>query len=67
MGNNKTNIDSLIAQEAVVTKQITRHERGEIKLSGKYWTAISENGEEINEGESCFVIKFEGVKAVVRK
>jgi membrane protein implicated in regulation of membrane protease activity len=67
IGKEKTNVSSLIEQEAIVTKKITKFERGEIKLQGKYWTAITENGEEINQGNNCIVIKFDGVKAVVRK
>jgi membrane protein implicated in regulation of membrane protease activity len=46
---------------------VTRFETGEIKLKGKYWTAITENGEEVNAGDNCTVIRFEGVKAIIRK
>jgi membrane protein implicated in regulation of membrane protease activity len=67
IGTQKTNVDSLIEQEALVTKKMTKFERGEIKLQGKYWTAIAENNEELNEGDNCIVVKFEGVKAIVRK
>ena len=67
VGKEKTNVDSLLDQEAIVTKKITKFSSGEIKLKGNYWTAILEQGEEINEGDSCFVVKFEGVKAVVRQ
>jgi membrane protein implicated in regulation of membrane protease activity len=67
IGKERTNIDSLIDQEAMVTKKVTKFESGEIKLKGKYWTAISENDEEINENASCKVIRFEGVKAVIRR
>jgi membrane protein implicated in regulation of membrane protease activity len=67
IGKEKTNVDSLIEQEAIVTKKITKFERGEIKLQGKYWTAITENGGEIDEGDNCIVVKFDGVKAVVRR
>jgi membrane protein implicated in regulation of membrane protease activity len=67
IGKEKTNIDSLIEKEAIVTKKISKFERGEIKLEGKLWTAITENGEEINEGDNCIVTKFEGVKAIVQK
>ena len=67
IGKEKTNIDSLIEQQAIVTKEIRKFDKGEIKLQGKYWTAISENNEEMNEGDTCIVMKFDGVKAVVRK
>jgi membrane protein implicated in regulation of membrane protease activity len=67
IGAQKTNVDSLIEQEALVTKKITKFERGEIKMQGKYWTAMAENNEELNEGDNCIIVKFEGVKAIVRK
>jgi len=67
IGKQKTNVDELLDKEAIVTKKIEKFERGEIKLQGKYWTALSENGESINDGENCIVIRFEGVKAIVRK
>jgi membrane protein implicated in regulation of membrane protease activity len=67
IGMQKTNVDSLIEQEAIVTKKITKFERGEIKIQGKYWTAVAENNEELKEDDNCIVIRFEGVKAIVRK
>ncbi|MDR0287458.1 MAG: NfeD family protein [Clostridiales bacterium] len=67
IGREKTNIDSLLGQDAIVTKEIKKYERGEIQLQGKYWTAISETDEEMNKGDNCVVVKFEGVKAVVKK
>ena len=67
IGKERTNVDSLLEQEGIVTKKITRLNSGEIKLKGNYWTAIAENNEDLNEGENCIVIRFEGVKAIVRK
>lgn len=67
IGKQKTNIDSLVNREAMVTKKISKFERGEIKLDGKIWTAITKDGEDCNEGETCVVTGFEGVKAVVKK
>jgi len=67
IGKARTNVDSLLEQPAIVTKKITKFERGEIKIQGKFWTAISEKGEELDEGEECTVVRIEGVKAVIRK
>jgi len=67
IGKEKTNIDSLLGQEAIVTRKITKFDRGEIKVQGKYWTAISENNEDIAEGECIKIIRFEGVKAIVSR
>ena len=38
----KTNIDRIIGMEGIVTKKITKNHPGEVKVDGKYWTAISD-------------------------
>jgi membrane protein implicated in regulation of membrane protease activity len=65
VGHIKTNVDALAGRDAPVLKAITGHDSGEIKLDGKVWTAVAENGETIPEGETCTVVKIEGVHAVV--
>jgi len=65
IGKEKTNVDSLLGKEAIVTKKIVRFASGEIKLEGKYWTAVSDNNEEIEEGQVIKILRFEGVKAIV--
>jgi membrane protein implicated in regulation of membrane protease activity len=65
VGKEKTNIDSLIGMNAPVLKRISEFENGEIKLNGQLWTAKSENGETIEAGSKCKVIKIEGAHAVV--
>jgi len=65
-GKEKTNVDSLVGKHALVTKQITEFERGEVKLHGQIWTARSEDGSVINEGIKCEVVRIEGVQAIVR-
>lgn len=67
IGKEKTNVNDLVGRDAVVIKDILRFERGEIKINGQIWTAISENNEEIEAGTECTIVKIEGVKAVVRK
>lgn len=61
----KTNADSLIGKIAVCTKAIKDGERGEVKIEGKIWTAIS--NEDIEEHEKVTVLAIKGVKLVVRK
>ena len=67
IGKTKTNVDSLPEQHAVVTKKIVKFEKGEIRVQGKYWTAVPDADAEFNEGEECVIVRIEGVKAVVRK
>lgn len=61
----KTNADSLIGKIAVCTTAIKGGERGEVKIEGKIWTAIS--NEDIEMEERVIVLAIKGVKLVVRK
>jgi membrane protein implicated in regulation of membrane protease activity len=67
VGKEKTNVYDLVNKEAIVTKRISKFEKGEVKIKGQIWTAISEDSSEITEGTECVIIRFEGVKAVVKK
>jgi membrane protein implicated in regulation of membrane protease activity len=63
----KTNVDDLIGRAALVTKKITRYEKGEAKVKGQLWTAVSCDDEDIEEKSDCEVVRIEGVKLVLRK
>jgi len=65
-GKEKTNVDSLVGKSALVIKQITEFDRGEVKLNGQIWSAKSENGCTLDEGTKCEVVRIEGVQAIVR-
>jgi membrane protein implicated in regulation of membrane protease activity len=67
VGKVKTNVDDLVGRDALVVKEITKYGKGEVKIRGQIWTAISETDEEIAENTECVIIGIEGVKAVVRK
>ena len=65
-GLKKTNIDSIIGSEGLVTMEIdnlTAH--GQVKLSGMEWTARSTSGEPIPAGTRIRVDRIEGVKVFV--
>jgi membrane protein implicated in regulation of membrane protease activity len=66
VGREKTNLDSLIGQRALVTKAISEFERGEIKLNGQFWSAHAENNGAIAEGSKCEILRIEGVQAIVK-
>ena len=66
VGKIKTNVDDLIGRDVLIVKKISKYEKGEAKIKGQIWTAISENGEEIAENTECIIIKIEGVKLVVK-
>lgn len=63
----KTNIDALIGKTALVTKKITKFEKGEVKIDGKIWTAKSVSDEDLEEGTECLLQSIEGVTAIVSK
>jgi membrane protein implicated in regulation of membrane protease activity len=67
VGKTKTNVDALVNEDALVTKKIPTFGKGEIKVKGQTWTAISEDNTEIKEGVVCAVVRIEGVKAIVRR
>ena len=66
-GKVKTNVDSLIGKHALVTKQITEFDRGEVKLNGQIWSARTEDGATLEEGAKCEVLRIEGVQAIVQR
>ena len=65
VGREKTNVDSIVGRKGVVTKEITKHSTGQVKVSGQIWTAISE--EMIEEGQDVIVMEVQGVKLIVKK
>ena len=60
-----TNTDRLVGKVAVCTKDINVGERGEVKIDGKYWLAISSGEEDIIIDEKVEVLAIEGVKLIV--
>lgn len=65
----KTNVDSLIGQEAVVTQEIDNLRGvGQTTLRGMEWTARAEQGQGIiAEGSIVEVVAIEGVKLIVKR
>ena len=62
----KTNVDSVIGSEGLVTADINNiTAQGQVKLGAMEWTARSASGEVIPAGTLVKVDKIEGVKAFV--
>jgi membrane protein implicated in regulation of membrane protease activity len=61
----KTNADKLIGKIAVCVKPILNGDRGEVKIDGKIWTAIS--NQDVALDERVEVLAIDGVKLVVTK
>jgi membrane protein implicated in regulation of membrane protease activity len=62
-----TNSDRLVGKVAVCTKAIPVGERGEVKIDGKYWLAVTTSDQDINVDERVEVLAIEGVKLIVDK
>lgn len=66
--NVAMNSQSVVGKNAVVIKTIDNiNGRGQVKVAGEIWSAISSNDEDIEEGATVIVLKIEGVKLVVKK
>ena len=62
----KTNADSLIGRECVVTQPIDNlAAQGQVKVGGMTWSARSEAGTDIPEGTVVKIVRIEGVKLYV--
>lgn len=60
-----TNSDRYVGKSGEVTKKITPKEKGEVKVLGTIWTAVSD--ETLEVGEEIVVEKIDGVKLIVKK
>lgn len=63
--NEKTNLDRIIGESAIVTEDIKKNEVGEVKVDGKRWSAISK--EKCLKGNTVKILKIDGVKLIVEK
>lgn len=65
----RTNADSLIGKEAVVTERIDNlRSTGAVQVGGQVWTARSVNPEHIIEKDEIVMVRsIEGVKLIVGK
>ncbi len=64
----KTNVDSLIGEQAKCTQAIDDFDGGVVKIKGLEWSAFKEDKEdEISAGDIVIVKKIEGNKLIVKK
>ena len=60
-----TNFDRIIGMTGIVTEEITQNKPGEVKVDGKYWTAIA--NEKISSNTTVKIIKIDSTKLTVEK
>ncbi len=63
--NEKTNFDRIIGMFGIVTDDITKTKPGEVKVDGKYWTAIANKS--IKSGSSVKIVEINSTKLVVEE
>ena len=62
----KTNVYSIIGKIGIVTEDIDPiHSKGQIKVDGEVWSAISDSNTIIPENSKVEILEVKGVKAIV--
>ena len=65
-GSEKTNVDALVGEKAIVVSPIRPYDVGQVKVGGQVWSAIGKNPEETFAVDQLVKIHaIEGVKLVV--
>lgn len=61
MGRSKTNVNTMVGEEVLITKTVTKFQKGEAKAkNGVVWTTRSDSEEDIPEGTVCKIVSVEG-------
>jgi len=63
----RTNSDKVVGKMAIVTKKIDVDEIGEVKVEGRLWRAVNNNGLTFEENEKVLVEAISGTKLIVSK
>ena len=63
----KTNVETVIGQTAIVEEEIPQGMTGRVRLDGKIWTARSTGNEAIFPGEQVKVTDIQGVTLTVER
>ena len=65
-GSEKTNVDALVGEKAVVVSPIHPYEVGQVKVGGQVWSAVGKNPEETFAVDQLVKINaIEGVKLII--
>ena len=62
-----TNADRLVGKVAVCTKEIQPGDRGQVKVDGQFWTAITPGDDTVLVDEKVEILAIDGVKLIVVK
>lgn len=68
VGRNRTNVDTLLGEDVIVTKAVSRFEKGEARSkNGVIWAVTASDDSEIGEGAVCTVKEVQGNTLTVEK
>jgi len=60
-----TNVDAIINKKGIVTKEIGKHKKGQVKIDGEIW--LAEADEEITKGSEVIIKSVSGVTLKVAR
>ena len=63
----ETNVYALVGKVGLVITLIPNDGRGEVKVGGEIWTAVSEDNLEVKNGEKVNILSIDGNKLIVKK
>ena len=62
------NSKTVIEKNGIVVQEIDNlNSKGQVKVNGELWSAISKDGEKISKGSTVIIKSIEGVKLIVEK
>ena len=68
IGRNRTNVDTMLGEDVIVTKAVKRFEKGEARSkNGVIWAVTATDDSEIEEGAVCTVKEVQGNTLTVEK
>ena len=68
VGRNRTNVDTMLGQDVIVTKAVMRFDKGEARSkNGVIWAITATDDSEIEEGAVCIVKEVQGNTLTVEK
>ena len=66
IGSVKTNAESLIGESGIVIENITKDDRGQVKVKGQVWSALSVDSQPIEKDIRVVIDRIEGVTLFVK-
>lgn len=66
IGKSKTNVNSMVGEEVIITKTINQFEKGEAKTkNGVIWNATSKENKTFEKDSVCKIVSIEGNTLIV--